>query len=42
MRKAVLEADGITEAMIEAQSAKARLLDQMLRAKDETELKRRP
>jgi hypothetical protein len=40
LRKAVLEADGITEEMLEAQSARAKLLDQMLRAKDEAELRK--
>ena len=37
--KTVLEADGITEEMIEAQAARARLIEEFLRAPDENVLK---
>ena len=40
MINAVLEADGITPEMIERQKAKARLIDEFLRAKDEETLRR--
>jgi hypothetical protein len=39
MAKAVLKADGITEEMLEAQAAKAKLIEKFLETKDEAALK---
>jgi len=39
MGKAILEADGVTEEMLEAQTAKARLIEEFLKAPDEATLK---
>ncbi|MBN1993974.1 MAG: hypothetical protein JW953_14840 [Anaerolineae bacterium] len=39
MAKAILEADGITEEVLKAQEAKAKLIEEFLQAKDEATLK---
>jgi hypothetical protein len=41
MVKAVLEADGITEEMIQAQRARAKLIEEFLQARDEASLKQK-
>lgn len=41
MAKAILEADGITPEMLEAQQARGRLIQELLQAKDEAELKQK-
>lgn len=39
LKKAILEADGITEEMLQAQAAKVKLLEEMLQTREPTQLK---
>ncbi len=40
LKKAILEADGITEEMLQAQAAKVKLLEEMLQTREPTQLKK--